>query len=247
MNLLEFVREFPTEDKCLERFVQYRLERGITCARCEESTKHYFVKAQKRFECKKCKKRTSYKSGTLMEKSKINIQTWFMILHLMTSIKKSLSALEVSRQLGIRYDTVWYAMQKVRCAMGKRDAQYKLSGNIEIDDAFFVTVDMSRNSEEPLKRGRGLQRTSKVLVMVESEPATREEIIKKYGKETTYNKKQKMGYVKMIVVDDLSETTINYEAEKHLDENVSAISDNWKGYRGLAKVIKQIKQRVTPP
>lgn len=247
MNLLQFAKEYPTEEKCLAKFVAYRLERGITCHVCNEQTKHYWLAADLKFKCKKCQYKTSYKSGTMMEKSKISIQIWFMLIHLMTSIKKSISALEVSRQLDIRYDTVWYAMHKIRCAMGKRDAKYKLSGTIEIDDAFFVAVDLGRDKEEEMKRGRGSQRQAKVLVMVESEPASKEEIIAKYGKESKHNKARKMGFVKMIVVDDLSEKTINYEAKKALNESVTAISDDWKGYRGLGKVIGSIKQTVTPP
>lgn len=247
MHLLQFVKEYPNEEVCLQKFVEFRLERGITCNKCGLETKHYFVKAQKRFECSKCKCRTSYKQGTLMEKSKIGIQTWFMLIHLMTSIKKSLSALEVSKQLDIRYDTVWYAMHKIRSAMGKRDARYQLNGTVEIDDAFFVAVDLGRDKEEEIKRGRGSQRRAKVLVMVESEPASMEEKIAKYGKETKHRKDRKMGYVKMIVVDDLSEKTINYEAEKALNEGVTAIADEWRGYRGLSKVINKIQQTVVPP
>ncbi|MBK6698411.1 MAG: transposase [Saprospiraceae bacterium] len=56
-----------------------------------------------------------------------------------------------------------------------------------------------------------------------------------------------MGFVKMIVVDDLSEVIINYEAEKALKPSVNAISDDWRGYRGLTKVIVGLKHRVTPP
>lgn len=157
MNLLQFVKEYPNKETCLEKFVAYRLDRGITCDKCKEATKHYFVKAQKRFECSKCKTRVSYKAGTMLEKSKISIQVWFMLIHLMTSIKKSLSALVVSKQLDIRYDTVWYAMHKIRCAMGKRDARYKLNGTVEIDDAFFVAVDLDRDKEEEMKRARSSQ------------------------------------------------------------------------------------------
>ena len=247
MNLLKFMQQYPTEEKCLKAFVEYRLKRGITCPHCQEETKHYFVNAQKRFECKECKKRVSYKKGTMMEKSKLPIQVWFMLIHLMTSTKKSMSALEVSRQLEIRYDTVWYAMHKIRISMGKRDSRYKLSGTVEVDDAFFVAVDLGRNKNTQLKRGRGSQRTAKVLVMVESEPASKKEIVKKYGKETKHNKKRKMGYVKMVVVDDLSEKTINSKAEENLDKDVSAITDEWRGYSGLKKVIKKVKQTTTPP
>jgi transposase-like protein len=247
MNLLQFIKEYPTEEVCLQKFVDYRLQRGITCPKCNEQTKQYWLAPDKKFKCKKCLYKTSYKSGTLMEKSKIDIQTWFMLIHLMTSIKKSLSALEVSRQLDARYDTVWYAMHKIRSAMGKRDAHYSLNGTVEIDDAFFVAVDLGRDKEEEIKRGRGSQRQAKVLVMVESEAVSKEVKIAKYGKDTPHKKDRKMGYVKMIVVDDLSGETINNEASKGLDSNVSVIADDWKGYRGLGKVVAKINQMVVPP
>ena len=46
----------------------------------------------------------------------------------------------------------------------------------------------------------------------------------------------------MVVVDDLSEKTINSKAEENLDKDVSAITDEWRGYSGLKKVIKKVKQ-----
>lgn len=53
--------------------------------------------------------------------------------------------------------------------MGQRDSRYKLSGVAELDETHFTTED-GREEDEPLKRGNGSQRKTKVLVMVESEP-----------------------------------------------------------------------------
>ncbi|MFW6218897.1 MAG: hypothetical protein ACOC3S_02140 [Bacteroidota bacterium] len=45
----------------------------------------------------------------------------------MTSTKKSISALEMQRQLGHKfYEPVWYMMQKIRKSMGARDGQYPI-------------------------------------------------------------------------------------------------------------------------
>ena len=183
-----------------------------------------------------------------MHKSKIGIQKWFMLIHLMTSIKKSMSALEVSRQMNMRYDTVYRAMHKIRILMGKRDAMYQLGGTVEIDDAFFVAVDLLRDSSEEQKRGRGSQRTAKVLVMVESEyTGVTEEKVKRYGKASDHKKNRRMGYAKMIVVDDLSSTTINYEVRKALKGTSNVISDNWKGYAQVGSIVSNIKQMTVPP
>lgn len=249
MNILQFIQTFPTEEKCLEHFAAMRLERGIKCEKCGENTKHYWLQDQKRFKCSKCKTKSSYKSGTLMENSKLTIQQWFMILHLMTSTKKTFSALEMQRQLGIkRYEPVWYAMHKIRATMGKRDEKYKLMGEIEIDDAFFTTVELTDKlgEDEPLKRGRGSQKKSQVMVMVESVPVTEEIKTGKYGNSAKHRPSRKMGYLKMVVMDDLSSEGINYEVKKYVDEKANVITDGWKGYTKLPEVIAEHQQETVP-
>ena len=112
-----------------------------------------------------------------MEKTKIPLLIWFQIIHLMTSTKKAFSALEIHRQVQTKfYEPVWFIMQKIRITMGKRDANYKLQGEIEIDDAFYEVVDSVKKDEDwELKRGRGSERQAKVLVMVESVPNAKQE------------------------------------------------------------------------
>lgn len=155
----------------------------------------------------------------------------------------------MQRQLGVkRYEPVWYAMHKIRFTMGKRDEKYKLMGEIEIDDAFFTTVDSAEKPEiaEPLKRGRGSQKKSQVMVMVESVPVTKEVKIAKYGKDTEHRPSRKTGFVKMVVMDDLSSVGINYEVKKFVDEKAKVLSDGWKGYVKLPEVIAEHYQETVP-
>jgi len=239
MNILQFISTFPTEEKCLEHFAAMRLERGIKCDKCGCQTKHYWLQDQKRFKCSKCKTKSSYKSGTLMENSKLTIQQWFMMLHLMTSTKKTFSALEMQRQLGVkRYEPVWYAMHKIRSTMGKRDEKYKLMGEIEIDDAFFTTVDLDRDKEEEMKRGRGSQKKSQVMVMVESVPCEQNK--------SKHRPSRKMGYVKMVVMDDLTSKGINYEVKKAVDSQTKVLTDGWRGYSKLPEVVAVHHQETVP-
>lgn len=80
-------------------------------------------------------------------------------MHLMTSIKQVLSAKEVQHQLGMeQYLSVWLVMMKLRDIMGKREKIYQLSGDIELDEAFFPTRMNDAEKEETLKRDAGSQR-----------------------------------------------------------------------------------------
>ena len=105
-----------------------------------------------------------------MHKFKLLYRYWFITLHLLNSTKKSFSAKEINRQLGHkRYHPIWHMVHKLRQAMGKRDGEYILAGRIELDEGYFSTEVPEQEKDQPLKRGRGSQKKSKVLVMAESE------------------------------------------------------------------------------
>ena len=56
-------------------------------------------------------------------------------------------------------------LHKLRESMGKRDGEYVLAGRIELDEEYFSTEISEKEKDKPLKRGRGSQKKSKVLVM----------------------------------------------------------------------------------
>ena len=244
MNLLKFFHKYPSEEKCLAAYAKTRLEQGITCRKCETETKHYWLKTVKRFECKECKCKTSYMANTMMHKSKIGLQKWFILIHLMTSIKKSMSALEISKQLDTRYDTIFHAMQKIRIMMGKRDSRYKLKGTFEMDEAFFTTVDFLWDKEnDPQKAGAGSQRKTRVLVLVESEyTGSNIKNSKRYNRDLDHKKNRKMGYAKMIAMDEFDMAAINYEVKKHVESSANAISDKATNFNSVGNVVNSIQQ-----
>ncbi len=104
-----------------------------------------------------------------MQSSKLPFRYWFVAMHLLICAKKSFLTEELRRQLGHkRYQPVWEMANKLRDVMGKRDNGYQLSGQMEIDDAFYTTEIFRDQKDKPLKRGRGSQSKNKVLVIAES-------------------------------------------------------------------------------
>jgi predicted RNA-binding Zn-ribbon protein involved in translation (DUF1610 family) len=202
MTLIEFTKRFPNEEAC-EQYIKVRREaNGIVCPKCG-CTHHYWKKNRKQWECKKCGHRTTLTSGTVMHNSKLPMMYWFLAYHLLTSTKKSFSAAEIQRQIGHKfYQPVWEMLHKIRRDMGKRESLYQLMGEIELDEGFFST---SHSEEEgtPIKSGRGTQRKSKVLVMVESTPADEANTLNKH------KIKKIIGHIKMQVIPDLKAATID--------------------------------------
>ncbi len=54
----------------------------------------------------------------------------------MTQSRKGVSAMQLHRQLGISYNAAWRMKHKLTQVMLERDAAKKLSGFVELDDAY---------------------------------------------------------------------------------------------------------------
>lgn len=238
MNLLNFIKDFPDEDSCKVKFKEIRDKQGIICPHCG-CKEHYWKRDKWQYECKSCSYRTTLRSGTVMHGSKLPFRYWFVAMHLLTSTKKSFSAQEIQRQLGHkRYQPIWTMLHKLRQAMGNRDEQYTLSGSIELDEGFFSTEITEENKGKLLKRGRGSQKKSKVLVMAESKEVE--------GKTTKKGKARKVGFIKMKVITDLKSSTITPIVEQVISNNAELLTDDSTSYVDLKKVVAKHEAQVIP-
>src|SRR5690606_27248868 len=148
-------------------FKQERDKIGVTCGRCSH-TEHYWIKSQWSYECKKCRSRTSLRSGTIMQSSNLSFLIWYKTMFLLTATKKGFSSKEIQRQLGLkRYEPVWSMVRKLRKAMGNRDDRYTLEGMIEMDEGY-CTIEASEHEHQTQKAGRGSKTKSNVMSMAES-------------------------------------------------------------------------------
>jgi len=60
-----------------------------------------------------------------MDNTKLTLMQWFRAMHLVTSTKQGISALELGRRLGVSYPSAWYLLKR-RHAMTERDDRYVL-------------------------------------------------------------------------------------------------------------------------
>ena len=67
--------------------------------------------------CNECDKPFTVTVGTVMENSKIPLNKWVLAYHLMAASKKGMSALQLSRMLGITYKSAWFLCHRIRESM----------------------------------------------------------------------------------------------------------------------------------
>jgi hypothetical protein len=104
-----------------------------------------------------------------------------------------------------------------------------------LDEGYFRTERPEEEKSKAVKRGRGSQKKSKVLVMVMAESIPME------GEVSGNGKPRKAGYIRMFVIEDLKSVTI----DKHVTESIID-SDYSTSYTKFSRLMKEHRPRVIP-
>jgi transposase-like protein len=150
LNLVKLAQEYSDEDKARELFESWRWPNGKPiCPHCKFNEAYKIIskrttkKANKAraglYCCAACRKTFTATVGTAFEDSRLPISKWLMAIFIICSSKKAVSALQLSRMLGVTYKTAWFMAHRIRFSMAD-DGKTKLSGVVEIDETFIGGV-----------------------------------------------------------------------------------------------------------
>lgn len=122
-------KDFTTDEDCLEFIFDAQHSRKCSCGGS------YSLKAGRRqFQCSKCRFQIAPTAYTLFHKSDTPLTLWFKAILTFSNAKSGISAKEMERQLEVTYKTAWRILHLIRKALEQNG---KLSGDVEMDSAFF--------------------------------------------------------------------------------------------------------------
>jgi transposase-like protein len=158
----EFRERFGTEEACRQALFAMRWRVGLACPGCGGSS-FCRLRTRELFQCNRCKRQVRLTAGTVFQDTKLPLTAWFAAIYHLTQSKGGISSIELGRRLGVRRQTAWLVKHKLMRAMAARKAaRPKLSGRVEIDDAYL-------GGERPGgKRGRGAAGKTPVVAAVET-------------------------------------------------------------------------------
>ena len=137
LSMPEFFERYGSVQQCETLVRAWRWPQGFACPRCADGWHSEFRRQDRLyFQCSSCRYQCSLVSGTVFESSKLPLPTWFLAMHLMTQAKTGVSALELTRHLGVSYPTAWLLKHKLMQVMTDREQWRRLTGRVEIDDAY---------------------------------------------------------------------------------------------------------------
>lgn len=220
------MNEYTTSHDCENHFRLQREHEGVICKKCK-CEHHYWLKSKKQWQCKQCKFRTTLRSGTVMEHSKLDFHIWYSAMALICFTKKGISCNELQRQLNLpRYESVLRMFHVIRIGMGKRDDMYSLKGILELDEGYFK-IETNEIEKSKTKAGRGSTDMQNVVVIAESTPLEDEE-----GNESKHCGYYKMKVMKSHHADELTETV-----EEMIETKSIIFSDKSTSYINLKDIV----------
>jgi transposase-like protein len=90
------------------------------------------------YYCSGCRDKFTVRVGTLYGRSHIPLHKWLFATHLIISSKKGMSALQLSRMLGLSYKSAWFMCHRIREGMTPANS-LPIGGQsnvVEVDETF---------------------------------------------------------------------------------------------------------------
>lgn len=106
------------------------------CPRCG-CVETYDIATRRKFKCAACGHQFSVTSGTIFASRKMDFTDLLAAICLFVNGVKGMSALQMSRDLDVQYKTAFVMMHKLREALSAEVRGLELSGEVEIDGAYF--------------------------------------------------------------------------------------------------------------
>lgn len=145
-NLPEFMDRFPDEEACFEYIAACRWPDGFSCPGCGHE-RAYRRSGRPVMECASCRRLTSVTAGTALHRTRMPLRSWLLAAYLLTTDKRGVSALQVSKQIGTSYETAWGMLHKLRASM-VAPQRTRLAGSVEVDETYVGSPKRGRPAEE---------------------------------------------------------------------------------------------------
>ena len=204
----EFIKMFPDDAACAAYLARLRWPEGFICPACKKSSTPW-NESRGRLACPICRHQTSVSAGTILDKTRTSLMTWFEGAWHVTTAKNGMSAKTLERTMGISYRVAWMMLQRFRVTMVDSERR-QLSGNVEVDETLIGGV------QQGGKLGRGSTKSIVVIAVEIKHP-------------------KGFGRVRMRYIPDASSDSLLPFVREVVAPGSVVHTDGWRGYNELPK------------
>ena len=211
-SLIQVTDYFNSEAICKQTIAEHRWGNGdVVYPYCGET--HCKLGKDGRYYCADCKNKFSVTVGTIFENTKISLRKWFIAMYLISSHKKGVSSLQLSRDIKVTQKTAWFILHKIRGLYGQSDAE-SLKGTVEMDEMYLGGRETNKHESKKVDgtQGRSTKTKTPIFGMIERE-----------------------GKAVVTKVEDTKGSTLMPIIEQFVEDGATTYTDEASIYNGLAK------------
>ena len=212
ITIKQLLRFFSTEERCIEWLEQAQWNGTPTCPHCggQDSIS---PAPSKRFTYwhKDCRKQFTVKTGSVMHSSKTPTVNWIITMYAVLTARKGVSAMQLSKELGVQYRTAWYLLQRVREACKR--GQLRLANVVEVDETFIGGKEKNKRLSKRSRTEREVYEQKQVVIGM----------------------RERGGKTLALPVEGTDRLTLWNAIQKHVEPGSTLYTDDHASYKGIER------------
>ena len=152
ISVPQLYKLFPDDKACREWLEEVRWGGEPVCPHCGavEDIKPSGETKPNHYWCKSCRKDFTVTTGTCMHSTKKPLQDWLYTFYAVLTGRKGVSAMQLSKELGVQYRTAWHMLHRVREAC--KGGDFMLSNIVEVDETYKGGKERNKHESVELHR-----------------------------------------------------------------------------------------------